>query len=66
MSRSIHKTVKGVFGGKSKSEINEMIEDDDEDVLDLTKKHDYKKREREQRAQQKLSPEPDVAVDAGR
>ena len=43
MSRSIHKTVKGVFGGKSASEINSMIDEDDSDVEDLRKKKSYKK-----------------------
>ena len=37
MSRSIHKTVKGVFGNKTESRINRMISEDDPDVLELEK-----------------------------
>lgn len=49
MSRSIHKTIKGVFGGKSKSTINEMIRENDPDVEDLGKKYSYKNKERAKR-----------------
>lgn len=49
MSRSIHKTVKGVFGGKSVKEMNTMIEENDPDVEDLGKKYAYKKEEKSKR-----------------
>jgi hypothetical protein len=46
MSRSIHKTIKGVFGGKSKSAMNEMLAQNDPDVEELGKKYSYKNTER--------------------
>ncbi|WP_286235589.1 hypothetical protein [Thalassotalea sediminis] len=49
MSRSIHKTIKGVFGGKSKSTINEMIVENDPEVEALGKKYSYKNTERGKR-----------------
>ncbi|MBH0039596.1 hypothetical protein [Pseudoalteromonas sp. SWN166] len=49
MSRSIHKTIKGVFGGKSKSAMNEMIAENDPDVEELGKKYSYKNTERSKR-----------------
>ncbi len=49
MSRSIHKTIKGVFGGKSKSTINQMVSENDSDVEDLGKKYYYKNTERDRR-----------------
>jgi len=49
VSRSIHKTVKGVFGGKSKSTINSMIVENDLDIEDLGKKHSYKSEVRKNR-----------------
>ena len=42
MSRSIHKTIKGVFGGKSAPEIDKMISENDSDVEDLKKKKSIK------------------------
>ena len=55
MSRSIHKTIKGVFGGKSKFVINEMIEENDPDVEELGKKYFYKNTEP---AKRKLEKQP--------
>lgn len=52
MSRSIHRTLKGVFGGKPASEIDDMIKGEDEDVLELIKKRQYKRHENEKRAEQ--------------
>ena len=49
MSRSIHKTIKGVFGGKSKSAMNEMLAENDPDVEELGKKYSYKNTERSKR-----------------
>lgn len=42
MSRSRHETVKGVFGGKSKKEIKQMISDSNPDVQELRRKIRYK------------------------
>lgn len=50
MSRSIHKTVAGVFRGKSVREVQEMVTNDDPDVVELRKKHELKEEERRQRA----------------
>lgn len=55
MSRSIHKTIKGLFGGKSKSAIKEMIEENDPDVEELGKKYSYKNTERAKRKLNKQS-----------
>jgi len=49
MSRSRHETVKGVFGGKSKKEIKDMISENDPDVEGLRKKIRYKIESREKR-----------------
>lgn len=49
MSRSIHKTVKGVFGGKSKSTMIQMIDENDPEVEELGKKYSYKNTERAER-----------------
>ncbi len=57
MSRSIHKTVKGVFGGKSKSEINKMFEEEDPNIQDLFKKSEYKMSETEKRKEKKFHRE---------
>lgn len=57
MSRSIHKTVKGVFGNKSKSQINNMIIEDDPDVIELIKKSTYKKEQKNKRAIKKIHQE---------
>jgi hypothetical protein len=45
MSKSIHQTLKSVFGGKSKREIREMcdLSNHDHDVEALTKKTELKK-----------------------
>lgn len=50
MSRSIHKTVKCLFGGKSAREIDEMIAEDDPDVVELRRKRRYKDQEQVGRA----------------
>lgn len=42
MSRSIHNTVKGVFGNKSKAQIDIIISEDDPDVAELAQKISYK------------------------
>jgi hypothetical protein len=55
MSRSIHKTIKGVFGGKSKSAMNEMLAQNDPDVEELGKKYSYKNTERAKRKLEKQS-----------
>ena len=49
MSRSIHKTKKGVFGGKSLAAIEKMIDENDSDVEDLGKKFAYKNAQRANR-----------------
>lgn len=49
MSRSIHKTVKGVFGGKSAREMDLMIQENDSDVQELGKKYSYKASQRDKR-----------------
>jgi hypothetical protein len=59
MSRSVHKTVKGVFGGKTESEIDDLIQSEDEDVLELARKYEYKRRARDQRSEQKHAPDLD-------
>lgn len=50
MSRSRHQTIKGVFGGKSESEVNAMIEGRDEDVEALAEKKRFKLEEQSRRA----------------
>lgn len=49
MSRSIHKTKKGVFGGKSKEEIRRMAEEGDPDAEELAKKKSYKRNKMQKR-----------------
>lgn len=50
MSRSIHETKKGVFGGKSKSDIDAMCEEPiDGDVEALVRKSEYKRQARDNR-----------------
>ncbi len=49
MSRSIHKTAKGVFYNKSVAEIDKMIEENDPDVEELRKKYSYRNEERDKR-----------------
>lgn len=53
MSRSIHKTIKGVFGGKSAREMEKMIQENDSDVEDLGKKYAYKNSKRNERKLEK-------------
>jgi len=43
MSRSVHQTVKRVFGGKTLAEIRQMVADRDEDVLALLEKERWKR-----------------------
>ena len=57
MSRSIHKTVKGVFGNKSRSQINKMINEDDPDVEELAQKSFYKKDQKNKRKIEKFHQE---------
>ena len=52
VSRSVHKTVKGAFGGKSKAGINAMIEGDDPDVIELRRKKALKEQECDARARE--------------
>ncbi len=54
MSRSIHKTIKGVFGGKSAEEMQDMLNEDDSDVEELGKKYRYKTKKRNLRHARKL------------
>ena len=61
VSRSIHKTVKGVFGGKSKTQIDAMIDENDPDVVELRRKTALKEAEREAREREASAP----AVDGG-
>jgi len=49
MSRSIHKTIKGVLGGKSAKDMKQMIEESDPDVEELGRKYFYKNSERDKR-----------------
>ncbi|WHI53002.1 hypothetical protein P3339_09635 [Microbulbifer sp. MLAF003] len=53
MSRSIHKTVKGVYGGKSAREMHRMLNENDPDTQELGKKYSYKNSERERRSYKK-------------
>ncbi|MFH2044045.1 MAG: hypothetical protein ABIK92_02745 [Pseudomonadota bacterium] len=57
MSRSIHKTVKGVFGNKSQSQINKMINEDDPDVEELAQKSFYKSEQKNKRKNKKVHQE---------
>lgn len=50
MSRSIHQTVKSVSDGKSKREINDMIETGDEDFFALVRKIGIKREVRTARS----------------
>lgn len=45
------------------SEINEMIQGEDDEVLELAKKSDYKRHERDNRGEQKYAPDIEVPVD---
>ncbi len=54
MSRSIHKTIKGVFGNKSKRQINKMINDEDPDLDELAQKFIYKKDKKNKREIEKF------------
>jgi hypothetical protein len=46
VSRSKHQTFKSVFGGKSKREIQELIDGEDPDCLALLKKRQIKRETR--------------------
>lgn len=64
MSRSHHKTLKSVFGGKSKREIQDMIDGQHPDYLELLEKRQIKREERRARQVLKLlaaEPLPDEA-----
>lgn len=50
IDRSIHKTIKSVFEGKSATEIDRMIEEGDPDVEELRRKRKFKEQERQRRA----------------
>ena len=52
MSRSKHQKVKGVFGGRSKGEVNAMIAEGDEDVTELVPKGRLKRVARDRRSDQ--------------
>ncbi len=65
MSRSVHHTLKSVFGGKSKREIEEMIVTDDPDLLEYIEKRHIKQRVRDLRSLKAVATElgeelPDV------
>ncbi len=64
MSRSIHQTLKGVFGGKSKRETQRMIDDDDPDFLALVEKKAIKRDVREAREIERLLREGGAESDA--
>lgn len=49
MSDSIHHTLESVFGGRSKAEIQRMIDEDDPDLLELLRKRGIKQRVRDVR-----------------
>ena len=57
MSRSVHQTLKSVFGDKSKEEIQRMIEDDDPDLLAYLEKCEEKRRVRNLRQLRKFAEE---------
>jgi hypothetical protein len=50
MSRSFHQTVKKVLGGKSKSDIDEMVASGDDQVRALGKKRATKRKTRAARS----------------
>lgn len=49
MSRSIHATMKSVYGGKSLAEVVQMCSERDPDVMELVKKSGYKRAARKRR-----------------
>ncbi len=53
MSRSIHRTVKGVYGGKSIREINDMVEGNAYEIDELCHKKFYKNEKQADRKEQK-------------
>ena len=55
MSRSIHHTLKSVFGGKSKSEIKRMVENQDPDFLAYLEKFRIKQHVRNMRQLKELA-----------
>jgi hypothetical protein len=56
VSRSRHKTIRGVFGGKPATEIDAMIEGGDEDVEGLVEKKRFKREEQERRSLARCQP----------
>ena len=54
MSRSIHKTTRGVFGNIPKSQVDKMIEEEDPDFLELLQKLSYKVEGRNKRKAKKI------------
>ncbi len=50
MSHSIHQTNKSVLGGKSKTEIQSLVEHDDADLQALVQKKTFKRKMRLKRA----------------
>ena len=63
MSDSIHHTFKSVFGGKSKAEIQRMIDQDDPDLLELLRKLGIKTRVRDVRQLAALMESPEGTPD---
>ena len=63
MSRSIHQTLKSVFGGKSKCEIQRMIDNDDPDLLALIEKKVIKRNVRDAREIERLLREAGAEPD---
>ena len=49
MSRSVHQTLQSVFEGKSKTEIDRMISEDDPDLLALLEKRGIKQKVKDAR-----------------
>ena len=54
MSNSYHQTLKSVYGGKSKNQINDMIENEDPDLMAYAEKGLTKKAVREKRKEEKM------------
>ena len=69
MSRSIHRTLKSLFHGKTKKAIDQMIEEEDPDLLEYYKKHRYRQRIRDVRELRRFADQigedlPEVLNDA--
>jgi hypothetical protein len=62
MGRSIHQTFKRVFGGKSKTEVNDMFRKGDPDAMALVKKIATKKRVKRERAASRIDPKKGSAT----